>query len=241
MSDHDDRDRELADLKAQVERLSAAKNAAPPKVEVTGGPSSGGGFKGGFFGCFGVVAAIFTLIVVLAAMGQCSKTVVAPSAENTSTATTAAGDTSSTVAAGANWTYSDESDALHDKGTKKACTTSSNQVVLDFPYHNTDAQLCIRSGPRFGTDVYVELNADGQILCGIESCTLSVRFDKGGIQRFPAVGAADNSTNIIFLHRTSSLIAGLKKSSRTVVELTLFQAGVQTLVFNTAGLNWPPK
>jgi hypothetical protein len=244
MSESDDRDRELAELRAQVERLSAAQAGKPPKVEVTGGPSSGGGFKGGFFGCFGVVAAIVALVVVLGVIGQCSKNVAqvsaTPSATPSSPAASASGaSTPSTAETDSNWTYVEKGDALHDAKTKLACTTSIDQVHLDFPYHDTDARLCLRKAPGSGVDAYVELNGDGQILCGIESCNLHVRFDKGAVQNYPAVGAADNSSNIIFLNRTLKLIAEVKKSSSTVVELNLYQAGMQTLTFNTAGLKWP--
>jgi hypothetical protein len=246
MTNSDDRDREIAELKAQVERLSAGKTA-PPKVEVTGGPSSGGGFKGGFFGCLGVVAAIVVLLVALIALGQWGKSftgsAVSSSSSGAGGATSAAPQAAANAADGAAnssaWTYSQEADALHDTKTKVACTTSTDQVHLDFPYHDTDARLCIRSGPRFGTDAFVQLNGDGQILCGIDSCTLHLRFDKGAVQNFPAVPAADNSSNIIFIRRTPALISKLRGSGTAVVELQLFQAGVQTLTFPTAGLKWP--
>lgn len=68
---------------------------------------------------------------------------------------------------------------------------------------------------------------------------MHVSFDKQGVRNFPAVGAVDSSTNIIFIRRASALIAGLKKSSSTVVELNLYQAGMQTLTFKTDGLKWP--
>lgn len=249
MSSSDDRDREIAELKAQVERLSAAQSTTPPKVAVTGGPSAGGGLKSGFFGCLGVVGAIFALLVVLGVVGQCSRNMPANVASNPDSAAAAAEASKSAAqaliasessqAAVSNWIYNEEADALHDAKTKTACTTSQDQVHLSFPYHDTDAQLCVRVGPRFGADAYVQLNADGQILCGVEGCATHVRFDKGAVQTFPSWGAADNSTNIIFLHRTPALVAALKKSSSTVVELQLYQAGMQTLTFRTAGLKWP--
>jgi hypothetical protein len=72
MSAENDRDREIAELKAKVESLSAS--AAPPKPEkAANGPSAGGGFRGGFFGCLGVAAAIVAVIIVLSAIGQCSR------------------------------------------------------------------------------------------------------------------------------------------------------------------------
>jgi hypothetical protein len=235
MSDQDDRDRELAELKAQVARLSAGQQT-PPTVKVTGGPSSGGGFKGGFFGCLGAVAAVFAIIVGLVALGQCSKSVVSTTASSSATPSATA-----SASPGANWVYTSTADAMSDKETKKACTTSTNEIVQAFPYHNTTAHLCVRQSPKWGLDAFVELDDSGQILCGIESCSLPVRFDKKPTQKYPAVGAADNSTNIIFIRRSAGLVAELKKSSSTAVEVTLFENGVQPLTFNTAGLEWPPE
>jgi hypothetical protein len=68
-----------------------------------------------------------------------------------------------------------------------------------------------------------------------------VRFDKRPTQKFPAVGAADNSSNIIFIRRTAGLVAALKKSSTSAIEVTLYENGVQPLTFNTADLKWPPE
>lgn len=218
---------------AEVERL----RLRPAQLEAR--PSkSGGGFSGGFFGCFGVLAAIVVLVAVLAAMGQCSGKVASttPSSAATSAAASAATSTSSPTDP---WVYSSTTDALNDAQTKTACTTSTNQISQSFPYHDTSAQLCLRHSRRNGLDAYVSLDRDGQILCGIDSCTIPVRFDKGQLQHFPGVGAKDNSTNIVFINRTASLVADLKKSSGTVIELTLFQNGNQTLTFNTAGLKWP--
>lgn len=240
MSNQDDRDRELAELKAQVARLSVG-NQPPPTVNVTGGPSSGGGFKGGFFGCLGAVAAVFAIIVGLVALGQCSKNVASSTTPSNTTSSGAPPPAITTASPEANWVYTSTADAMSDKETKKACTTSTNQIVQSFPYHNTTAHLCIRQSPKWGLDAFVELDDDGQILCGIESCALPVRFDKAPTQKFPAVGAADNSNNIIFIKRTAGLVTSLKKSSSVAVEVTLFENGVQPLTFNTTGLQWPPE
>jgi hypothetical protein len=234
MTNSDDRDRELAELRAKVEQLSAGQRSVPPRVEVTGGPSPGGGFRGGFFGCFGVIAAIFAFIILVVAMGQCSKS-VATNTPGSTTAPTASGGSQ----ASSGWIYSEEGSALQDAKTKLACTHSSDQVHLTFPYHDTGGELCIRRSPRRGLDAYVALDGNGQVLCGIESCSVHVRFDKQPVKSFPAVGAADHSTNILFLNRTAALVAALKKSSQTVIELRLYEAGDQTLTFDTSALKWP--
>jgi hypothetical protein len=200
---------------------------------------AGTGFRGGFFGCLGVFAAIIFLIFVVLLIGRCSQATT-----NTATSTPTAPASSTNEATGApagpGWSYSNVKDEIQGKSKVEACVTSTNEVHLSFPYHDTTGDLCIRDWPGHGLDSYIHLAGDGQILCGIESCSVRFRFDDGSVRSFPAVGAADNSTNIIFVRRTPALIEALKRSSKATVELTYYQEGIQTFTFKTAGLKWPP-
>ena len=138
------------------------------------------------------------------------------------------------------WSYSEDTDALTDKVTKTACTTSSNKVQLDWPYQPVSAQLCIRQSPRFGLDTFVQLNGDGQILCrSYEDCTLKVRFGEAPARNWPGVGAADGSSNVVFLRRSESLATQAKDVDQIIVELPLYEAGNQPIIFPTQKLEWP--
>ncbi len=141
-------------------------------------------------------------------------------------------------AAASPWTYSEAADAMHEAKTKVGCTTSTNTATLDWPYKNVTADLCIRRGPRFGLDAYVQLNGEGQILCSYDSCSVRIRFDKQQPRRFTAVEASDNSSNIIFIKGVPKLIGSLRKSTKTVIEVEFYQAGIQTLEFNTEQFEW---
>lgn len=137
------------------------------------------------------------------------------------------------------WLYSQETDPLTDKVTKTACVTSQNEISQNAPYTDVHAELCIRQAPRSGLNVYVRLDGDGQILCtSYEGCRVKVRFDKTPLQSESAVGAADGSSNVIFLRNERSIVSSLRKSSKTLVEIVIYQAGNQTLMFNTDGLKW---
>jgi hypothetical protein len=135
------------------------------------------------------------------------------------------------------WTYSDETDAM-GRTAHFACSTSTNQVSQSAPYNDVDAELCIRKKPGRGLSVYVQLNGNGQILCGIEECTLPVRFGDGPITRVSASPAADGSSNVIFLNSERSVFSRLKRAEKVVVELTLYQNGSQGVSFKTDGLKW---
>lgn len=197
------------------------------------------GFKGGFFGCLGIVAAIFFLLFIVMFIARCS-TDSAKSPASTAGSAKTDGDhpTASPGAAADNWTYTSTKDAMTDAVQKTACTTSTNKITQTFPYENTDAQLCIRKGAK-STDVYVSLNSKGQILCGFSGCSIPVRFGSGKVQNMAATEPADNSSDMIFIDSTPKFLSGVKGADKTLVELNLYQNGSQSLTFNTKGLKWP--
>jgi hypothetical protein len=216
----------------------AAKPASPfqhlPSYHAPGAPAPKMGSW--VWWAVGAAVVIFITISVLASSGQYSAVPVS------STQPVAAASASSNGAVlpppSGPWSYTQTSDALHDKPTKTACTTSTNKVILSPPYSDVDAELCIRQSPQYGLDVFVKLDGDGQILCDLEGCSIPVRFDSGPLGRFGGASAADNSSNIIFLHGASKLIAAMKRSKTTVVQIRLYQDGDQAMTFPTAGLKW---
>lgn len=138
------------------------------------------------------------------------------------------------------WRYSESMDPLYGARRLFACVRSSNDVQLSLPSRRAPAELCLRNSPKFGLDVYVRLQGDGQILCDAEGCSVRAKFDHGAVRSFPASAAADHSTNIIFIDRTrvQSFLAALKTSSSAIVEISLYKNGAQELAFNTANLVW---
>jgi hypothetical protein len=187
-----------------------------------------------------VVVAVVALAVLGSLLPSPAATSTAPAANAVAASAASAPSNAASQPVPTSWIYSSTQDAMQPKPTQSACVTSSNEVTLSLPYQDTTANFCIRDWPGHGLDTYVKLNADGQILCGIESCSVRVRFDDGGVETFPAVGAADNASNIIFLNRTEALIAAVKRSSKMTVELTYYQNGDQTLTFDTHALKWAP-
>jgi hypothetical protein len=236
----DDKDAEIAELKRRIADLEKprADRAKPPS------PSTAQRFLIFVLSAIAVLV-VFGLIhsaggksdlnavaVNSTAPTQPSNVASAPSIPDINTASAPA-DAPTTA-----WKYHTESDNMGRTKTF-ACTTSTNEITQSFPYHDSSAELCLRRSSKDGLDAYVQLDGNGQILCGIESCSIPIKFDGGAIQRFPGVGAADNSSDVIFINSTSRFISTLRRSKRTVIELRLYQNGDQDVVFDTAGLKWP--
>lgn len=141
-----------------------------------------------------------------------------------------------------NWNVSDDVDPMTDKVTHIACSTSKNEVHLNPPYSSVDARLCVRKSPKYGLDVFIALNGDGQILCrSYDGCTVHVRYDSGQRQAISASGASDGSSNVVFLNGESRIVEQLKSAESFKVELEFYEAGDQMLEFDTGGFEWGLK
>ena len=185
----------------------------------------------------------WTVATVALALVGCGEPTVAPTedielVEPTPTETPAAPVTPATPPTP--WSYTTDLDPMTDRPTHIACSTSTNMVDLESPYSDVGARLCIRQSPQHGLDVYVALLGDGQIICrSYNNCSVNVRFGDGEQQSFSATDAADGSSNIIFVTNAQRFVTGVKGEPITRIQLTFYQAGVQVVEFNTAGLEWP--
>jgi hypothetical protein len=141
-------------------------------------------------------------------------------------------------ALGSQWGYSTDQDAM-GRSRSFATVTSDNFLNFGFPYGGTQSgRLTIRKTTARGTEIMVAIEK-GQFVCGIEDCTVYVRFDNGPVMRFSADEPSDHSTTILFLENTSSFMAHLKQSKKVNVEATYYQEGNQSLQFNIENFRWP--
>lgn len=138
-----------------------------------------------------------------------------------------------------NWTYSTAEDQVRGATTYFASTTSTNTVAQAAPYDGgTTMTITVRRSPAYGSDVMLGIS-EGQLMCpSYEGCSGTVRFDQGPPQRIRFNGAADNSSETIFVANPASFIARLKRAKRVVIEKTLYQAGNPQFTFDVAGLRW---
>lgn len=182
-----------------------------------------------------VPAALMALVV------RCSTQQVEP----TDAPLTAATATVETVAPSApepasDWSYHERVDPMTDGITSRACVTSKNKAQLTWPYTPASADLCIRQSPKYGLDVFVALNGDGQIICRrSQDCTIPIRFGDGSAQSFSGGNASDGSSNMVFVVNSQRFVTAAKSADTIRVQLTFYQAGDQVLEFETKGLEWP--
>lgn len=141
------------------------------------------------------------------------------------------------VPVGPQWEYSSSEDAMRGEARRVASLKSETVIYLNRPYHGgSSVALCIRSHPKFGSDIFFSLD-NGQFFLDPFGDSISVKFDDGPIENFRCVGGKD-STDLIFISNYKGFLAKLKTSKRLIVELPFFQEGEKQLSFSTAGLEW---
>lgn len=142
------------------------------------------------------------------------------------------------AAAAEPWSYSQKDDAMSKGKTYYASVSSSNTVKFKFPYSGAqNGELTLRTDPKYGKDVMFSIEK-GQILCpSYDECTVLVRFDDEDAVSFTAIGAADNSTETIFIRNYSRFVEKMMKAKRVRISVNIYQEGSPVFDFNVSGFN----
>ena len=125
------------------------------------------------------------------------------------------------------------------KGTTYwAQVTSSNTVNFDRPYDGPQhGTLTLRTHPRYGKNVIFQIEK-GQILCrSYEDCTILVRFDDRKAERYSAIGAADNSTETIFIRNYSRFVDSMQKAKTVRIAVEIYHQGAPVFEFDVSGFD----
>ncbi len=141
-------------------------------------------------------------------------------------------------AAAAPWSYYHNDDPMSKGKTHTATLSSSNTVEFDFPYGGKQhGRLTLRTDPKYGKDVIFRIEK-GQILCpSYDNCTVLVRFDDEDASRYTAVGAADNSSETIFIRNYSRFVGKMMKAKRVRISMNIYQQGSPVFDFDVSGFN----
>lgn len=115
---------------------------------------------------------------------------------------------------------------------------STNTVEFGFPYSGEQhATLMLRTHPRHGKDVIFSIEK-GQVLChSYEDCTILVRFDDQKAQSYSAVGAADNSTESVFIRNYSRFVSSMQKAKTVRIAVEIYQQGAPVFEFDVSDFN----
>ncbi len=174
----------------------------------------------------------FGILVLVSMLGSLARNTPSYSAPPSSAAPPLIADTTP------HWTYETSQDAMMQKSIKYARVESINELNFGFPYQGAQrATLTLRTHPRFGKSALVSVER-GQFLCGIDGCSVTVRFDAGKPQRFFAGEPSDHSTTALFITNYDGFLASVRKAKKIYVATEFYQQGSPVLEFDTSKLNW---
>ncbi|MBP7765097.1 MAG: zinc ribbon domain-containing protein [Syntrophaceae bacterium] len=206
-------------------------------------PKCGARVKAKSIGCGTVIIVIILALIVMAAFND----IFSPKSKssNTSNPTTQASTASvppvtapTPTASVSQWQYHQWADEM-GKGTfSVAWVKSLNTVNFGFPYSGTQhGDLTLRVHPRHGKDVIFKIEK-GQILChSYDNCTVLVRFDDEKAERFTASGAADHSTETIFIQNYSRFMEKMLKAKKVRISVNIYQEGSPVFEFDVSNFD----
>jgi len=206
-------------------------------------PKCGARVKAKSIGCgTAIVVAILTLIIIAAFNDIFSPNTKSstPSKPITQPSTSSAQPVASpaTVAAVSQWQYHQWGDEMGKGAVNVAWVKSSNTVNFGFPYSGAQhGDLTLRVHPRYSKDVIFKIEK-GQILChSYDNCTVLVRFDDEKAERFTASGAADHSTETIFIQNYSRFMAKMLKAKKVRISVNIYQEGSPVFEFDVSNFD----
>jgi hypothetical protein len=194
-------------------------------------------------GCGTLIGVLFLGAIIISVFSSIfsSGTGGGTSSAPTSTSSPSSAQTVSTPAPklpGSQWFYHQSDDSMGKGVIYQAQVSSSNTVNFDFPYSGTQhATLTLRTHPRNGKDIIFSIEK-GQILCrSYEDCTVLVRFDDEPPTNYSAVGAADNSTETIFIRNYDRFIGKVPKAKRVRIAANIYQQGAPVFEFDVSSFD----
>lgn len=199
-------------------------------------------------GCLQIILVLIGLIILLPILSECggnspssSSSPSVPARESSqpaAQATTTAPSPPAPPAPGAQWHYRQQNDPMATGTSYFAVVQSTNTVEFDFPYSGRQhGTLTIRTHPRHGKDVIFSIER-GQLLCrSYEDCTVLVRFDDQEAQRYSGIGAADNSSETIFIHNYSRFVGAMMKADTVRISAEVYQEGSPVFEFDVRGFD----
>jgi hypothetical protein len=192
----------------------------------------------------GLTYALLGLIAVIAFIYfDRSTSLLSPRVENQERANTSAPTTPANnrvIASSDNtygWAYRQGKDKL-GVITQNALVMSDNSIEIIYPNRAiTYLAIQLRKHPQNGTDVILRIN-NGQLDCTAKNCKVSVVFNMGSPTVFVGYQPNNQSNDLIYLNDAKGFIAELKKYQKAFVEVSFYNSGKHTFVFNVENLDF---
>ncbi|WP_060872565.1 hypothetical protein [Myroides odoratus] len=139
------------------------------------------------------------------------------------------------------WEYSEETDKMEGTTNYYAGLKSTNKVNLKFPYKGGSTLSIFVRNLGKGNEVYLFLDK-GQIMPSlIGEKTVKFKFDDEATVNYKYTTATGSANNYVFLDKEKEILNKLLKAKKVMVEIDIFDAGLNVFEYDAQGLVWDKK
>lgn len=136
------------------------------------------------------------------------------------------------------WKYSQDDDKMEGTTIYMASLLSTNELNFKFPYKGgSKLSIDLRHKDAI-TDVFIQVSK-GQIMPSFSGKeTLKFKFDDEDTVKFTYSTSPGSSNNIVFMNDPSGVIKKLLTAKKIMLEVPIYNEGLQVFEFDAAGLAW---
>jgi hypothetical protein len=136
----------------------------------------------------------------------------------------------------AKWSYNRSSDLETQRDVFHAQIESENVVSLAPPYEGDQrGALYFRTHPRYGRQIYLELERGSLICPSFGGCTVGVQFDDEPQQQWEATRTGDLSPQMVFLLEHDAFVQRALQANTLRIQPTAFPAERPVFEFDVSG------
>lgn len=139
------------------------------------------------------------------------------------------------------WQFSEEIDKMEGTTTYFAELPSTNKINFKFPYKGGSTLSINLRNKGAGNEVFLYLDK-GQIMPSLMGeKSMKFKFDDENTIMYSYTTATGASNNYVFMAKEKEIINKLMKSKKVMIELEIFNEGMNVFEYDSEGLVWDKK
>ena len=136
------------------------------------------------------------------------------------------------------WRYRSDTDKMSGNLNKYASIDANDILNFEFPYNGgVLAWVTVRQHVGAGVEVMLNISK-GQFMCGVNHCSVLIRFDDKPAFIVSASQPSDYSSTVLFLDPVQKIVAEMKQAKVMHIQATFFREGTRVMTFDVEGLSW---
>lgn len=135
------------------------------------------------------------------------------------------------------WKYETTEDPMTSNKTIIAYVFSPDLLNFEFPYNGGSTMSLTLRKKRGVTDILIRVDK-GQFNTNYDGTVIKARFDSDPASNYSVSGAADGSSDVVFIDNVSRFIKNLKSSKTLLIEAEFYNEGNHVAKFDVSDLKW---